>query len=109
MRSSMNRNTRTAAAIAVGVGLALASTAAAAPASANSWNCRVVIADSVGFYAHSTGTAKSSPPNLGNGRRFKSFGVENGRFHAQISDPADGWVTADSNYVQLKPDSWCVW
>lgn len=78
-------------------------------AAANSWNCRVVIADSVGFFAHSTGRDRSSPPTLGQGRRFKSFGVENGRYRAQLSDPAAGWVTADSRYVERVPDSWCVW
>ncbi|RCG30054.1 hypothetical protein DQ384_18065 [Sphaerisporangium album] len=85
--------------------------ATAPPASAANWNCRVVTAQDVRWFASSTGTATSPPYSLSNGSVFKSFGVANGRYSAQIVNPiaAAGWVTADSRYVSLVADGYCNW
>ncbi|MEU4835504.1 hypothetical protein [Streptosporangium sp. NPDC023615] len=85
--------------------------ATAPPAGAASWNCRVVTAQDVRWFASSTGSATSPPHTLYNGYLFKSFGVSNGRYSAQIVYPhaAAGWVTADSQYVSRVPDSTCNW
>ncbi|MGC5014995.1 hypothetical protein ACLQ2R_29890 [Streptosporangium sp. DT93] len=81
------------------------------PASATSWNCRVVTAQDVRWFTSSTGSATNPPHTLYNGYLFKSFGVSNGRYSAQIVYPyaAAGWVTADSQYVSRVPDSTCNW
>ncbi|GAA1261674.1 hypothetical protein GCM10009677_11610 [Sphaerisporangium rubeum] len=96
---------------AVGAALVGALLPAAAPANATAWNCRRVIAQDVRWFAYSTGTATNPPYSLPNGRLFKSFGVSNGRYSAQIVTPyaAAGWVTADSQYVTQVPDSTCNW
>ncbi|GII65077.1 hypothetical protein Skr01_51620 [Sphaerisporangium krabiense] len=80
-------------------------------ASAFAWNCRKVIAQDVRWFASSTGTTTNPPHVLYNGHRFKSFGVANGRYSAQIISPyaAAGWVTADSQYVTQVSDSECNW
>lgn len=85
--------------------------AAVPPASAANWNCRVVTAQDVRWFASSTGTATSPPYTLYNGYVFKSFGVSNGRYSAQIVYPyaAAGWVTADSQYVAHVADGYCNW
>ncbi|MFF4416698.1 hypothetical protein ACFYY8_29625 [Streptosporangium sp. NPDC001559] len=85
--------------------------AATPPAGAANWNCRVVTAQDVRWFASSTGTTTNPPHVLYNGHLFKSFGVSNGRYSAQIVSPyaAAGWVTADSQYVSQVPDSYCNW
>jgi hypothetical protein len=50
-----------------------------------------------------------APARWANGRRFKSFSVEDGRFRAQVSDPQPAESPPDSRYVQRVPGSWCVW
>lgn len=85
--------------------------ATAPPAGAANWNCRIVTAQDVRWFASSTGTTTNPPYTLYNGYLFKSFGVSNGRYSAQIVYPyaAAGWVTADSQYVSQVPDSRCNW
>jgi hypothetical protein len=85
--------------------------ATAPSASAANWNCRIVTAQDVRWFASSTGSATNPPYNLYHNYLFKSFGVSNGRYSAQIVYPyaAAGWVTADSQYVSQVPDSHCNW
>ena len=108
MRTTLGRK---AVLTAVGATLVGALLPAAAPASAAAWNCRRVIAQDVRWFAYSTGTTTNPPHSLSNGHLFKSFGVSNGRYSAQIISPyaAAGWVTANSQYVTPVPDSTCNW
>ncbi|MEO3809632.1 hypothetical protein ABGB17_11585 [Sphaerisporangium sp. B11E5] len=109
MRASIGRKAVLTALGATLVGALLPG--AASPAGAAAWNCRKVIANDVRWFAYSTGTTTNPPHSLPYGRHFKSFGVSNGRYSAQIIYPyaAAGWVTADSQWVTQVPDYECNW
>ncbi|WP_182877927.1 hypothetical protein [Microbispora sp. H10670] len=110
MRMSASAS-RKAGLLLLGTTLAGGLLTATSSANAADWNCRVVTAQDVRWFASSTGTATNPPHSLSNGSLFKSFGVANGRYSAQIVSPfaAAGWVTADSRYVARVDDGYCNW
>ena len=106
----MQRLSRTAIAALAAVGFMLTpGTVAAAPASESSvnYNCRQVIAYDITFFAHSTGSATTSPFVLFYGERFRSLGNYDGRYLAQLRDGYWGYTTTDSRWVAQIPDSYC--
>lgn len=107
----MRRLSRAAIAALAAAGLTLtAGTVAAAPASeasVSSYNCRQVIAYDITFFAHSTGSATTSPFKLFYGERFRSLGNYDGRYLAQLRDGYWGYTTSDSRWVAHIPDSYC--
>ena len=105
----MPRLSRTAIAALAAVGFMLtAGTVATAPASgASSYNCRQVIAYDITFFAHSTGSATTSPFKLFYGERFKSLGNYDGRYLAQTRDGYWGYTTSDSRWVTQVSDMYC--
>jgi len=76
------------------------------------WNCRVVVAQDVNFFLYSTGSARTHPFSLVYGDKFRSYGVENGRFRAYTWSPQarrgySGWVDASDRWTDRRPDSEC--
>lgn len=99
----MKTRSRRAAVTLAATGLALAgSVVVAQPALA--YNCRVVIAQDMRFFATSTGSALTPPYYLYRGDKFRSYGVSNGRFSASTHAGgywSAGWVSADGDYSNL--------
>ena len=99
----MNTRNRRAALTLAATGLALAGTVVAAqPALA--YNCRIVIARDMRYFATSTGSATTPPHELVTNDKFRSYGVSNGRFSAltyKLGYWSAGWVSADGDYTNL--------
>jgi hypothetical protein len=108
----MHRLLRALASGAAAFGLALSLCSVMTPTAlgveTQSWNCRKVVAVDIRYFAYSTTTITTYPGKLGNGARFRTYGVVDGRYRAEWH----GWwgyTTGDSSYVVRVADSECNW
>jgi hypothetical protein len=108
MRTSIKRMTVTLAAAATAVTGGISAIPSAHAAA--DWNCRVVVAQDISWFLYSTGSTKTYPYTLRYGDKFRSYGVENGRFRGLTWTSPNhywGWVSADGRWTDRLPDSAC--
>jgi hypothetical protein len=77
---------------------------------AEDWNCRVVVAQDISWFLYPTGSTKTYPYVLRYGDKFRSYGVENGRFRGVTWTSSNhywGWADASGRWTDRLPDSEC--